>query len=188
MPDLTFVPLPLAGAFRIEPVRRVDARGHFFRTFCAAAFAEKGIASVFVQTNHSKSLVRGTIRGLHYQLPPAAEAKLVRCVRGEVQDVFVDLRAGSPTFRQWHAEVLSDDNCRLVYVPPGFAHGYQAMTDGAEVTYQASASYQPGVERQVRFDDPGLGIRWEVSPVIVSDKDRTCPDLPADFAGIVLGN
>jgi dTDP-4-dehydrorhamnose 3,5-epimerase len=137
-----------------------------------------------VQSNHSLSLRRGTVRGLHYQLPPAGEVKVLRCVRGAVQDVMVDLRQGSPTFLRWHAEVLTDDNLKMVYVPAGFAHGFQALEGGSAVTYQSSASYSAAHERGVRHDDPRLTIRWLVSEAVVSPKDAAWPDLDPSFPGV----
>jgi dTDP-4-dehydrorhamnose 3,5-epimerase len=176
----------LSGAFVIDlsPIR--DERGWFARTFCALTFQDRGLAHVFLQTNHSVTARRGTIRGLHYQLPPAAEAKLVRCVRGSVQDVMVDLREGLPSFLQWHGEVLTDQNLRMVYVPAGFAHGYQALETGSEVTYQSSSVYTPALERCLRYADPRVNIAWMVSEVIVSAKDANCPLLSADFRGVAL--
>ena len=176
----------VAGAYLIELTLRSDERGFFARTFCAQSFRDWGLEDVFVQTNCSRSHKRGTIRGLHYQLPPAAEAKLVRCTRGKIQDVLVDLRRDSPTFLQAHQEVISDSDHRMVYVPAGCAHGYQSLEDGCEITYQASAFYTPNLERCVRYDDPRFHIRWLVPEVIVSPKDAGIPDLPSDFSGILL--
>lgn len=183
---MKFRPLPLAGAYLIEYEPRRDDRGFFARVFCAETFSKQGLVDRFVQTNHSMSLRRGIIRGLHYQRPPRAEAKLLRCLRGAVQDVMVDLRRVSPTFLQWHSEVLRADDLKAVYVPPGFAHGYQALDDNSAVTYDASAPYTPELESAIRYDDPRLQIKWEVSEVIVSPKDATTPHLPADFAGVDL--
>jgi dTDP-4-dehydrorhamnose 3,5-epimerase len=181
---MKFHEIALRGAFVIEqsPIR--DGRGEFARTFCRRTFREMGLIDDFVQANHVRTARRGTIRGLHYQAPPAAEAKLFRCVRGAVQDVMVDLRRGSPTFLRWHSEVLTGDNTRMVYCPPGFAHGFQALEDGAEATYQVSAFYTPHLEGCVRYNDPLVNIRWEVSDVLVSDKDGNCPLLTADFRGL----
>lgn len=170
----------------IELSLRADERGFFARAFCARTFRDWGLEHDFPQVNLSMSLKRGTIRGLHYQIPPAAEAKLIRVIRGRIQDVLVDLRQGSPTFMKWHAEILTSDDRRMVYIPPGCAHGYQALDDGAEVLYSASQEYEPTLERQVRFDDPRLGIVWEEKEVTLSPKDLSTPDLPADFAGVAL--
>jgi dTDP-4-dehydrorhamnose 3,5-epimerase len=181
---VNFLPTPLAGAYVLEQTALRDERGYFARVFCGREFAERGLCTRFVQTNHSLSLRRGTIRGLHYQLEPAAEVKLFRCIRGAVQDVMVDLRQGSPTFLRWHAEVLTEDNLKMVYVPAGFAHGFQALADGSAVTYQSSSYYSPGCERGVRYDDPLLGIAWQVPEVIVSPKDLAWPGLDARFLGV----
>jgi dTDP-4-dehydrorhamnose 3,5-epimerase len=176
----------LLGAFVIELAPFRDDRGLFARTFCARTFREHGLIDAFVQTNYSTTARRGTIRGLHYQRPPAAEAKLVQCVRGAVQDVMVDVRHGSPTFLRYHSEVLTPGGLRLAYVPPGFAHGYQALEDGSEVSYQASAFYTPGLEGCLRYNDPRVNIAWEVAGAIVSAKDADCPLLDANFAGVAL--
>jgi dTDP-4-dehydrorhamnose 3,5-epimerase len=183
---MRFQETALRGAFVIDLTSIRDDRGLFARTFCARTFREKGLADLFVQTNHSVTARRGTIRGLHYQLPPAGEAKLVRCVRGSVQDVMVDLRQGSPTLLRWHSEVLSESNLRMIYVPAGFAHGYQALEDASEVTYQSSAFYTPGLEGSVRYSDPRVNISWIVHEVTVSAKDANCPLLSPDFPGVEL--
>jgi dTDP-4-dehydrorhamnose 3,5-epimerase len=181
---MRFQETALHGAFLIELTPYRDDRGLFARTFCAQTFREKGLVDTFVQTNHVKTARRGTIRGLHYQAPPAPEAKIVRCVRGAVQDVMVDLRRGSPTFLHWHSEVLTDRNLLLVYAPAGFAHGYQSLEEGTEVTYQSSALYTPGLEGGVRFNDPLLKISWMVSEAILSAKDANWPLLTTNFKGV----
>jgi len=129
---------------------------------------------------------RGTIRGLHYQVPPCAEVKLIRCVRGSIQDVIVDVRAGSPTFLHWHSEILSDSNLKMIYVPEGFAHGTQALEDNVEITYQSSAIYSPQHERGIHFNDPMIGIKWSVPQVIISPKDAGWPFLDGQFEGVLL--
>ncbi len=177
-------PTPIPGAYVIELSPRVDERGFFARAFCARTFRGWGLIADFPQMNLSMCASRGTIRGLHYQLPPAAEAKLIRCVRGAIQDVFVDLRQGSPTFLKWHSEVLTSASGRMVYVPPGCAHGYQALEDGAEALYQASAEYSPEMERQVHYADPRVGVVWAEKGVIVSPKDAAVPPLPFDYQGV----
>jgi dTDP-4-dehydrorhamnose 3,5-epimerase len=185
-PSVNFHPTPLAGAYVLEPVALRDVRGYFARVFCERTFGERGLCTRFVQANHSLSLRRGTIRGLHYQLPPHAEVKLFRCIRGAVHDVMVDLRRGSPTFLRWHAEVLSEENLKLVYVPAGFAHGFQALADGSAVTYQASSYYSPAHERGVRYNDPLLGIAWQEPEAIVSPKDLAWSNLDSRFTGVAL--
>ncbi len=183
---MKFHPLPLAGSFVIEYEPRCDERGFFARVFCSESFRKQGLVDRFVQTNHSMSLRRGIVRGLHYQHPPHAEAKLLRCLRGSVQDVMVDLRRNSPTFLQWHAVVLRADELKAVYIAPGFAHGYQALEDGSAVSYDVSAAYMPELEGAIRFDDPRLRIKWEIPDVIVSRKDTSTPYLADDFAGVQL--
>jgi dTDP-4-dehydrorhamnose 3,5-epimerase len=183
---VTFTETPLNGAYIVDlaPIR--DERGYFVRTFCARTFSQRGLVSAFVQANQSSCTKRGTIRGLHYQVPPAAEAKLVRCVRGTAFDVLVDIRRNSPTFLGWFGCELSEEDFRMIYVPPGFAHGYQALTDSCEVFYQASQEYVPEKESRVRFDDPQVAIRWPIQTVLVSPKDAATPHLAQDFSGIDL--
>ena len=183
---MKFVETNLTGAFVIEPNPRIDERGSFARVFCAATFRQQGLCDQFVQSNHSQSLRAGTIRGLHYQLPPAAEVKLLRCLRGEIYDVIVDVRKNSPTFLKWHGVELSDQNRKMIYVPHGFAHGFQTLTDGCEVTYQSSAEYSPDQERQIRFDDPRIGIQWKQLDAVLSPKDAATPQLNMDFSGVEL--
>lgn len=186
--DLKLKPTRLKGAYVLETTPREDERGSFSRVYCQDTFDRLGLETAFVQHNHSCTLKRGTIRGLHYQRPPYAETKLIRCVRGAIFDVMVDLRQDSPTFGEWHGEVLTSDNSRLVYVPPGFAHGFQALTDNAEVTYPSSSRYSSLHEGGICFDDPVLNIEWPVrdTPFIVSDKDRNLPRLIPSFRGIDL--
>ena len=183
---MTFTEIPLGGAaiISLNPIR--DERGFFARTFCTATMRKHGLIDTFPQANHSMSVGAGTIRGLHYQTPPAAEAKLVRCLRGEVYDVMVDVRKGSDTFLQWFGCTLAEGDFTVVYVPPGFAHGYQSLTDGAEVVYQSSAEYTPHLEGRIRYDEPRVGISWPVATPILSPKDATTPWLAAEFEGVVL--
>jgi dTDP-4-dehydrorhamnose 3,5-epimerase len=183
---MNLIPTPLSGAFVLEQTALRDERGYFARVFCEREFGEKGLCTHFLQTNHSLSLRRGTIRGLHYQVPPSAEVKVLRCIRGAVQDVMVDLRQGSPSFLRWHSEVLSEDNLKMVYVPAGFAHGFQALEDGTAVTYQSSSYYSSTHERGVRYNDPLLRIEWQLPQVIVSPKDQGWPNLDPSFSGVAL--
>jgi dTDP-4-dehydrorhamnose 3,5-epimerase len=185
---MRFVPTGLDGAFVVEQTRERDERGWFARVFCAQTFAAMGLETGFVQYNHSATLYRGAIRGLHYQIPPMAEAKLMRCTHGSIFDVIVDLRAGSPTLLHWFGVELNDANGLSLYVPRGFAHGFQALTDAAEVTYPTSCPYAPEYERGVRFDDPAVGIGWPVgaAQVPVSAKDHTWPLLGQHFTGVAL--
>jgi dTDP-4-dehydrorhamnose 3,5-epimerase len=159
----------------MEPIR--DQRGFFARAWCAREFQAHGLLSQFVQANLTYSPQRGTIRGLHYQIAPHQEIKLVRCTRGATYDVIVDLRPESPTYKQWLAVELTADNHRMIYIPAGFAHGYQILVDHTEVFYQVGQFYAPEYERGARWNDPAFGIEWPVSsPVILSEKDQSWPD------------
>lgn len=178
---MKFNPTPLAGACTIDLEKRGDDRGFFARLFCETEFAEAGLETRFLQINNSLSGSKGTLRGLHYQLPPAAEVKVVRCVRGALWDVILDLRAGSASFGKWFGTELSAENRTMMYVPRGFAHGFVTLTDDAEAIYLVSAAYSPDNERGVRFDDPAVGIEWPLQPAEISEKDRNWPDLDADF-------
>jgi dTDP-4-dehydrorhamnose 3,5-epimerase len=173
-------------AWLIEPTVIADERGWFMRTFCRQTFAERGLISDFVQANHSQCVHAGTLRGLHYQVAPFSEVKLVRCVFGTVFDVIVDMRRNSSTFLRWHGETLSAANRRMLYVPAGFAHGYQALEAGSEVAYQASCNYAPASEQRLRFDEPRVGIEWPIKMPILSPKDEATPFLSGDFKGVEL--
>lgn len=168
---MRFEPTPLAGAYvvRLEP--RTDARGMFARAFCANEFAALDLETNFVQTNISATTNAGTVRGLHFQRAPHDEVKLVRCVNGAIYDVMVDMREGSPTRWKWFGAELSEDNGAAVYVPRGFAHGFQALTDRATVLYQVSAFYAAEAEGGLRYDDPTLGITWPRPVTEMSPKD-----------------
>jgi dTDP-4-dehydrorhamnose 3,5-epimerase len=174
-----FVETELEGAFVIEPDLLTDDRGGFARTFCRREFEEHGLDPDVAQANISFNHRAGTLRGMHYQLPPAAEAKLVRCTRGAIHDVAVDLRPGSPTYLGHVGVELSDRNRRALYVPELFGHGYQALTDDAEVVYLVSEFYAPGQERGFRYDDPAVGIRWPRPVTAVSEKDAAWTPLAA---------
>lgn len=172
---MIFTPTPLAGAFVLDLERREDERGFFARAFCGREFAAHGLTLPVVQANVALTRRPGTVRGLHYQAPPAAEAKLVRCTHGAVFDVIVDLRPESPTRLEHFAVELSASNRRAVFVPPMFAHGYQALTADAEVTYLVSEFFTPESEGGVRHDDPALGIRWPLPVTSLSAKDASWP-------------
>jgi dTDP-4-dehydrorhamnose 3,5-epimerase len=172
---MIFTETALKGAFIIDLEPRGDGRGFFSRTFCQREFAEHGLRTDVVQCNLSFNHRRGTWRGLHYQLPPATEAKLIRCVRGAIQSVIVDLRPGSPSYRQHIQVTLSAENRRAVYVPEMFGNGYQTLTDDAEAIYQVSEFYTPGRERGLRHDDPVLGISLPLPVTTISEKDASWP-------------
>lgn len=165
----------LRGAFVIEVETHADERGFFARTFCQNEFEAHGLKPAVAQCNLSFNHHAGTVRGLHFQRPPAAESKLVRATRGAVLDVIVDLREDSPTYLQHVAVELSADNRRALYVPELFAHGYQTLTDAAEVSYQVSEFYTPGCEGGLRHDDPRLGIAWPLPVTVISAKDAAWP-------------
>lgn len=165
----------LNDAMLIEVEQRIDERGYFARTFCEAEFEKHGLIGRFSQSNQSGNARRGTLRGMHFQRAPHSEAKIVRCVRGAIYDVIVDVREGSPTYRQWEGFELTDMNGRMLYVPPGFAHGYQTLMDDVEVTYQVSHPYTPSAEAGLRYDDPTLGIDWPEPVTAISEKDSRWP-------------
>jgi dTDP-4-dehydrorhamnose 3,5-epimerase len=171
--------MKLAGAFVIRVERRVDERGFFARSWCQREFDEHGLNPRIVQCNVSFSEKRGTLRGMHFQAKPKEEAKLVRCTAGTVYDVVIDLRPDSRTFCEWVAVELSACNHLMLYVPEGFAHGFQTLEDGTEVFYQMSEYYHPELARGVRWNDPAFGIRWPIADPVLSDRDRGYPDFVA---------
>ncbi len=172
---MKFVPTPLTGAFVVELEPIEDERGFFARSFCQNEFRARGLDPVVAQCNVSLNRNRGTLRGLHYQAPPHEEAKLVRCIRGAIWDVIVDLREGLPTRWKSFSTELTADNRRALYVPRGFAHGFQTLADDSEVLYQISEFYHPESSRGLRWDDPALGIRWPLPEPVVSARDRAYP-------------
>jgi dTDP-4-dehydrorhamnose 3,5-epimerase len=176
---MRFAPIPLAGGYLIHPELRVDDRGQFARAFCAREFAAEGLETVYVQANVNSNVQAGTVRGMHYQRAPHAEVKLVRCIKGAIYDVVVDLREDSQTYLGWYGAELSEGNGLAMYVPKGFAHGYQALADGATAFYMVSSYYAPEFERGLRFDDPKLAIPWPRAVSNISDKDAAWPLLPA---------
>ena len=165
----------LAGAFLIEPERLEDERGFFARTWCAEEARAHGIEANWVQSNTSFNAQKGTLRGLHFQAAPREEAKLVRCTRGEIFDVIVDIRKDSPGFGKWAGFELSAQNGRALYIPQGFAHGFQSLGEASEVLYLMSEYYDPALSRGIRWDDPALGIAWPVKEAFLSEKDRSLP-------------
>ena len=181
-PDaLRFQPTTVHGAWLIEGVRRGDDRGHFARMFCAEEFGSHGLETRFAQANTSVSHRRHTLRGLHYQLPPSAEVKLVRCTAGSLFDVVLDLRPDSPSFARWFGAELTPANGRMLYVPRGCAHGFMTLEDDTEALYLVSDAYAPEQERGLRFDDPRFAIDWPSEPAEVSAKDRAWPDFDPVF-------
>jgi dTDP-4-dehydrorhamnose 3,5-epimerase len=172
---MRFVKCEIPGAWVIEPTPHVDHRGRFARAWCRYEFADHGIDFTPVQANMGFSLKKGTLRGLHYQLAPALEAKLVRCTRGSVFDVVVDVRPTSPTFGSWYGTELSADNGRMLYLPEGCGHGCQSLEDGTEIYYMASSAFAPQHARGARFDDPAFAIRWPLTVTAISDQDQNWP-------------
>jgi dTDP-4-dehydrorhamnose 3,5-epimerase len=171
-----FIDTPLHDSYLIELEKRGDDRGFFARLFCEREFSEAGLETRFVQVNNSLTAARGTLRGMHLQLPPVAEVKVVRCIRGALHDVIIDLRPNSPTYLKWFGADLSAKNRTMMYVPRGFAHGFTTLSDDTEVLYLVSAFYSPEHERGVRFDDPLFAISWPLPPREMSAKDRRWPD------------
>ena len=167
---------PLAGAYLIDLEKRGDERGFFARVFCRNEFDRHGLVTDFVQINNSLSAATGTLRGMHYQLAPKSETKIVRCIRGALWDVILDLRESSPTFGQWFGAELSAENRRMLYQPKGCAHGFITLAEGTEAFYLVDEFYAPELERGVRWNDPKFGIEWPTEPTVVSDKDRRHPD------------
>jgi dTDP-4-dehydrorhamnose 3,5-epimerase len=169
------LPSQLEGLVTLEPSVHGDARGFFAETFRADAWAGEGVETAFVQDNHSRSR-RGTLRGMHFQLAPG-QAKLVRCARGSILDVAVDIRRGSPTFGRWEAVELDDERMRQVYIPVGFAHGFCVLSEVADVVYKCSSYYDPATESGFAYDDPQVGIPWPDGELVVSQRDARAPRL-----------
>jgi dTDP-4-dehydrorhamnose 3,5-epimerase len=178
-----FTPTAVPGPVLVDLERREDERGFFARSYCREEFLAAGLEPLAEQANLSWNEVAGTLRGMHYQLPPSTEAKLVRCTAGAVHDVVIDVRPDSPTYLTSVAVELTARDRRALYVPPMFAHGYQTLTDDAEVVYQVSEAYAPGVERGLRHDDPALGLSWPLPVSRISAKDASWPLLPRDQDG-----
>lgn len=169
----------LRGAYVIEAQPHVDARGHFVRTWCRAAFVRDGIDVAFEQSALSVNTERGTLRGLHWQVSPHEEAKLVRCSRGAIYDVILDIRRDSPTFGHWLGFTLTPSSQLMLFIPAGFAHGFQTLRDDTEVSYQLSAAHVPSAGRGLRYDDPQLAIDWPLPVTRISDRDMSWPLLTA---------
>jgi dTDP-4-dehydrorhamnose 3,5-epimerase len=174
---MKFDALGLAGAFLVELEPHVDDRGFFARTWCSDEFAAAGLPAEIVQANLSENLLRGVLRGLHYQRPPSREGKVVRCLKGGIYDVIVDIRPDSPTFLQHLGVELTPSNRLALYIPPGFAHGFQTLEPETEVWYQMTDRYQPGLSAGLRWDDPALGIEWPLEPTAMNERDAAYPDL-----------
>lgn len=178
--------LPLAGAYELTSEPHEDERGLFARLFCERELAPAGLPGPVVQINLSRTTSAGAVRGMHFQHPPHAEAKIVRCLRGEAYDVLVDLRADSPTLLKWHAVRLAPTAMNAVLIPRGFAHGFQALAPDTELLYLHTEFYTPGAEGGLRHDDPALGIDWPLPPADLSARDKAHPLLDRTFKGIVI--
>jgi dTDP-4-dehydrorhamnose 3,5-epimerase len=173
---MLFTETQLKGAYIIDPERLADERGFFARTWDRHEFEARGLNTNLAQCNISYNARRGTLRGMHYQIDPHAETKLVRCTTGAIYDVIIDLRPGSPTLQQWLAVELSAANRRMLYIPPGFAHGFQTLEDHSEVFYQMAEFYAPDYARGVRWNDPAFGIVWPEMPQAIAARDQAYPD------------
>jgi dTDP-4-dehydrorhamnose 3,5-epimerase len=171
--DMLFTETPLNGAFIVELEKRTDERGFFARSFCSKEFAELGLNPAAVQINVSFNHLKATLRGMHYQVEPATETKLIRCTRGAIYDVIVDMRPDSLTYLQHFGVELSETNHKALYVPAFFAHGYLTLTPDVETVYVVSEYYTPGCERGLRYDDPKLGIQWPMPAEVITEKDAT---------------
>ncbi|NJN86895.1 MAG: dTDP-4-dehydrorhamnose 3,5-epimerase [Leptolyngbyaceae cyanobacterium SL_7_1] len=180
---MKFTKTSLNDAFVIDLELREDDRGAFARTFCAKEFEEHGLKPTVAQCNLSFNFKAGTLRGMHYQVSPAAETKLVRCIKGAIYDVIIDMRPNSSTYLHHFGIELTADNRTALYIPEMFAHGYQALTDGAEVVYQVGEFYTPGYERGIRYDDPAFGIEWPMPVTVISPKDAAW----APFETVAVG-
>jgi dTDP-4-dehydrorhamnose 3,5-epimerase len=172
-----FLDTSIPGVVVIDPERHGDDRGYFTRTWCARELAEHGLEPTLAQCSVSHNTTRGTLRGLHWQVPPQAETKMVRCTRGAIFDVAVDLRPGSPTFLRWFGTELTSEKGRALYVPRGFAHGFLTLEDSTDVEYQISSEFSPGHARGIRWNDPALEIGWPCPVEVIAARDRDYPDL-----------
>jgi dTDP-4-dehydrorhamnose 3,5-epimerase len=183
---MKFIETPLSGSYLIELEKRGDNRGFFARFFCENEFGDQGLVNRFVQINNSLTAKKGTLRGMHYQLQPSAEVEVVRCIRGSLYDVILDLRPDSPTFGKSFGAELSAENRTMMYVPQGFAHGFVTLEDDTEALYLVSALYAPDLERGIRYNDPAFNIQWAIPPAEISEKDGKWPDFDPVFHGVDL--
>lgn len=178
---MIFTPTKLRDAYIVEIEKREDDRGFFARSWCRREFAERRMVSDLAQANVSFSLKRGTLRGMHYQMKPYEETKLIRCTRGAIYDVIIDLRPNSTTYGQWMGVELTADNYKMLYVPEGLAHGFQTLGDDAEVAYQMSQFFTPGAARGIRYNDPAFGIQWPMKVEVISSGDASWPDFSTNL-------
>jgi dTDP-4-dehydrorhamnose 3,5-epimerase len=178
---MKFNPTPLAGAYTIDLEKREDERGFFARLFCVNEYDQHGLDRNIVQINNSLSKDKGTLRGIHYQLAPKAETKIVRCIKGSLYDVIVDLRPESPTFLKWFGAELSAENRTMMFVPKGFGHSFITLEENTEAFYMVTEFYSPENERGLRWNDPKINIEWPIEPVVISDKDQRHPDFDLHY-------
>jgi dTDP-4-dehydrorhamnose 3,5-epimerase len=181
---MKFIETPLKGSYLIELEKKGDNRGFFARFFCENEFGDHQLATRFLQINNSLTAKKGTLRGMHYQLQPSAEVKVVRCIKGALFDVILDLRPDSPSFGKSFGAGLNAENRTMMYVPQGFAHGFVTLEDDTEALYLVSALYAPALERGIRYNDPTFQIQWPIQPAEVSEKDSKWPDFSPEFHGI----
>ncbi|MCF6157490.1 MAG: dTDP-4-dehydrorhamnose 3,5-epimerase [wastewater metagenome] len=173
---MVFSETVLKGAYVISLEKREDSRGFFARSFCTHEFENYGLDHRIVQINNTLNVYRGTLRGIHYQLPPKAETKIVRCIKGSLYDVILDLRPHSETFGKWCGIELTDQNRKMVYVPKGFGHAFLTLEDNTEIMYFITEFYAPHLERGIRWNDPKFNVEWPFMPAVVSDRDKNFPD------------
>lgn len=173
---MKFTPIPLRGAYLIDLEKKEDERGFFARLFCQEEFASHGLETKIIQINNSLSKEKGTLRGLHYQLPPQEETKLVRCLSGSLYDMILDIRKDSPTFGKSFGTTLSKENRQMMYVPRGFAHGFLTLEPNTEILYFVSAPYSQQLERGIRWNDPFFALSWPEQPQVISERDNSHPD------------
>lgn len=186
MSRFDFIPTPLPGLLAVQRKAIEDHRGFLSRFYCADEFRGAGVIKPVAQINQTLTRQKGAVRGLHFQFPPHAETKMVSCLKGEILDVAVDLRRGSPTFLQWHGEILSATNRKSLLIPEGFAHGFQALTGDCELIYLHTAAYHPGSEGALNVSDPKVNIVWPLPVNDLSERDRNHPFIESEFEGIVL--
>lgn len=181
---MKFIQTILPGAYIVELTPFTDERGFFARTYCKNEFAEIGFFGEWVQLNHSITNNKGSIRGMHFQNPPYGEIKMVKCIAGAVFDVIIDLRKNSPTFLKWFGAELSAQNKKMMFIPEGFAHGFQTLTDDCGLIYHHSNFYTPGAESGIKYNEPLVNIEWPLPVTTISERDKTHPNLTTDFKGI----
>jgi dTDP-4-dehydrorhamnose 3,5-epimerase len=183
---MKFTKTGLEGAYIIQINPFIDDRGKFFRVFCKEDFKKIGLNKEFIQINQSVNTLKGTLRGIHYQIPPPGDCKLIRCITGKVHDIIVDIREGSETFLHYFATELSGENLKMIYITEGFAHGFITLEDNTQLIYQHTSSYLPKQEAGIRYNDPLLNIKLPIEPIIISEKDQNLPLLNTNFKGIKI--